>query len=84
MRKPHYLNWNGVQVLALYDGMHSMNEAAIQTMEYDEVCLFAGDFPDLSIFASVAGKIQRLSVSTGVCEIDFDSLKYLRELRYLR
>ena len=84
MRKPHYLNWNGVQVLALYDGMHSMNEAAIQTMEYDEVCLFAGDFPDLSIFASAAGKIQRLSVSTGVCEMDFDSLKYLRELRYLR
>ena len=84
MRKPHYLNWDGVQVLALYDGMREMNEAAIQTMEFDEVCLFAGDFPDLSIFASTADRIKRLSVSNAVCEMDFDSLKYLKELKYLR
>jgi len=84
VRKPHYLNWNGVQVLALYDGMHEMNEAAIQTLEFDEVCLFAGDFPDLSIFADTADKIKRLSVSTAVCKMDFDSLKYLKELKYLR
>lgn len=84
MRKPHYLNWDGVQVLALYDGMHEMNQAAVQMMEFDEVCLFAGDFPDLSIFAGTADKIKRLSVSSSVCEMDFDSLKYLRELKYLR
>jgi len=84
VRKPHYLNWDGVQVLALYDGMHEINQAAIQVMEFDEVCLFAGDFPDLSIFASTADKIKRLSVSTAVCEMDFDSLKYLKELKYLR
>jgi hypothetical protein len=84
MRKPHYLNWDGRQVLALYDGMHEANVAAIQAMAFDELCLFAGDFPDLSIFASSAARIKRLSVSTAVCEMDFDSLKYLKELKYLR
>lgn len=84
MRKPHYLNWDGLQVLAIYDGMHEANEAAIRAMEFDELCLFAGDFPDLSVLAGSAGKIKRLSVSTAVCEMDFDSLKYLKELKYLR
>ncbi|SFG91074.1 hypothetical protein SAMN05518865_12265 [Duganella sp. CF458] len=84
MRKPHYLNWDGVRVLALYDGMHETSVAAIQTMAFDELCLFAGDFPDLSAFEDAAGKIRRLSVSTAVGVMDFDSLKFLKDLPYLR
>lgn len=84
MRKPHYLTWDGRQVLALYDGMHEINVAAIHTMEFDELCLFAGDFPDLAAFAEAAGKIRRLSVSTAVGVMDFDSLKFLKDLNYLR
>lgn len=84
MRKPHYLNWDGVQVLALYDGMHETSVAAIQAMEFDELCLFAGDFPDLSFFAETACKIKRLSVSSAVGVMDFDGLKFLKDLNYLR
>lgn len=83
MRKPHYLDWNGVQVLVLYDGMHETNLAAIQTMDFDELCLFAGDWPDLSAFADLADRISRLSInSAGLC--DFESLSFLKELKYLR
>jgi hypothetical protein len=84
MRKSHFLDWDGRQVLAIYDGMNEANEQAIRALEFDELCLFAGDFPDLSGFADLAGRISRLTISSGVGVCDLESLAHLKALKYLR
>lgn len=84
MRKSHFLNWDGRQVLAIYDGLDDANEQAIRSMAFDELCLFAGDFSDLSALAGLGGKISRLSISSGVGVCDLESLVHLTELKYLR
>jgi hypothetical protein len=70
-------------VLAIYDGMCGMNIEAIRTMDFDWLCLFAGDWPDLSAFEGLSDRIEKLSInSAGIC--DFDNISALKELRYLR
>jgi hypothetical protein len=83
MRKPSHLNWAGRRVLALCDGMNEINRAAIADESFDELCLFSGDWEDLSFLATVPDKISRLSVN-GCERCDLDGIMRLTGLRYLR
>jgi Leucine-rich repeat (LRR) protein len=83
MRKPSHLNWAGQRVLALCDGMNEINRAAIVDESFDELCLFSGDWKDLSFLATVPQKISRLSVNASE-HCDFDGITRLAGLRYLR
>lgn len=83
MRKPSFLNWAGQRVLAIYDGMNDVNKSAIANETYDELCLFAGDWEDLSHFSTVADKVRRLTV-TARGRVDIGAIVHLTGLRYLR
>lgn len=83
LRKPSFLNWAGQRVLAIYDGMNDINKYAIMNESYDELCLFGGDWDDLSFFSTVADKVRRLNVTTaGRCDIG--KIASLTGLQYLR
>jgi hypothetical protein len=83
MRKASHLHCAGRRVLALCDGMNAMNRAAIVDESFDELCLFSGDWKDLSFLATVPEEMSRLSVN-GSQFCDFDSIMGLSGLRYLR
>ncbi len=82
-RKPQFFDWGGKKVLAIYDGMSETNERAIVDESYDTLCLFYGDWTDLSYLAQVADKVRALDVKcAGLC--DLEGLYGLSKLEYLR